>query len=255
MEMSAPGVARRRRKAEGGGDRFFLIMAGLLLAITAVGFAPTFYLGFLFDGPPLTPVLAAHGVLSSLWILAFVSQVSLINSSRVRLHRRMGPVAGILAGAMLVSGLWLLHSVIQSAEDVTAELARIGPLVWGNLAILAAFAGFVASGLWFRRRPDTHKRLMLLATVSMMGQPMVRIGQIEAIRISDVRVTNDAVYGLGGLAVLLSMIVAHDVWSRGRPHRAVAIGAPVLVGAIVCTGLLVPGSEMGRSFIVWWGGL
>lgn len=229
-------------------------MAGLLLAITAVGFTPTFYLGFLFDGPPLTPVLVAHGVLSSLWILVFVSQVSLVNRSRVRLHRRIGPVAGIVAGAMLLSGLLLLHTVVRAPEDVTAELARIGPLVWGNLAILAAFAAFVVLGLWFRYRPDTHKRLMLLATVSMMGQPLVRIGQIEAIRFSDVRVTNDAIYGLGGLAVLLSVIVVHDVWRRGRPHRAVAIGAPALLGAIVCTGLLVPGSEMGRSFIVWWGG-
>lgn len=148
----------------------------------------------------------------------------------------------------------LLHSVIQRAEDLTAELPRIGPLVWGNLAILAAFAAFVVLGLWFRRRPDAHKRLMLLATVSMMGQPIVRIGQIEAIRISEVRGTNDAIYGLGGLAVLLLLIVAYEVRSRGRPHPAVAIGAPALLGAIVFTGLLIPGSEMGRSFILWWGG-
>ncbi|MFW6201648.1 MAG: hypothetical protein ACOC8B_03660 [Gemmatimonadota bacterium] len=229
-------------------------MAGLLLTITAVGFTPTFYLRFLFEAPPLTPIMVAHGVLSSLWILTFVSQVSLINGSRVRLHRRVGPVAGIIAGAMLASGVLLLHSIIQSADDLTAELARIGPLVWGNLAILAAFATFVVLGLWFRRRPDTHKRLMLLATVSMMGQPIVRIGQIEAIRISDVRVANDAIYGLGGLVVLLAVIVAYDVWNRGRPHRAVAIGAPALLGAIVFTGLLIPGSELGRSFILWWGG-
>lgn len=241
-------------RARAGGDRFFPAMAGLLLTLTAVGFAPTFYLGFLFEGPSLTPIQVAHGALSSLWILAFVIQVSLVDRSRVRLHRRMGPLAGILAGAMLVSGVVLLHSVIQTAEDLTVELGRIGPLVWGNLAILAAFAAFVVLGLWFRRRPDAHKRLMLLATVSMMGQPMVRIGQIEAIRISDVRVTNDAIYGLGGLVILLGMIVVYDIWSRGRPHRAVAVGAPALLGAIVFTGLLVPGSEMGRSFILWWGG-
>lgn len=254
MEVSTMTVERRRRKAKVGGERFFLLMAGLFLIITAVGFAPTFYLRFLFEGPLLTPLLVAHGVFSSLWILAFVGQVSLINSSRVRLHRRLGPVAGIIAGAMLVSGVLLLHYVIQSAEDLTVELARIGPLVWGNLAILAAFATFVVLGLWFRRRPDTHKRLMLLATVSIMGQPLVRIGQIEAIRISDVRIANDAIYGLGGQVVLLVMILAYDSWNRGRPHRAVVIGAPATLGAIVFTGLLIPGSEMGRNFILWWGG-
>lgn len=253
--MSATRVATRSGEAEGGGDRFFLMMAGLLLVITAVGFTPTFYLGALFDGPSLPPVVVAHGVLSSAWILVFVGQVSLINGSRTRLHRRVGPVGGIVAGAMLISGLLLLHSVIQRAEDLTAELPRIGPLVWGNLAILAAFAAFVVLGLWFRRRPDAHKRLMLLATVSMMGQPMVRIGQIEAIRISDVRGTNDAIYGLGGLAVLLLLIVAYELRSRGRPHPAVAIGAPALLGAIVFTGLIIPGSEMGRAFILWWSGL
>ncbi len=96
---------------------------------------------------------------------------------------------------------------------------------------------------------------MLLATVSIMGQPIVRIGWIDTIRISDVRVTNDAIYALAGFVILLGTMVAYDVRSRGRPHRAVALGAPGLLVALILSGVLVPGTELGRRFILWWGGL
>jgi len=255
MGMNPASVESKGREGRGAGDRFFLIMAVVLLIITAVGFAPTFYLRFLFEGPPLTTILVVHGVFSSLWVLVFVLQVSLIHGSKVRHHRRIGPVAGAIAGAMLLSGLVLLHTIVRGAEDLAGGMAWIGPLVWGNLGILGAYGTFVGLGLWFRQRPEAHKRLMLLATVSIMGQPIVRIGWIDAIRISDVRVTNDAIYGLAGFVVLLGAIIAYDLWSRGRPHRAVVFGAPALLGALIFSGLLVPSTEVGRRFILWWGGL
>lgn len=255
MGVNPATVEWKGREGRGAGDRFFLIMAVVLLIITAVGFAPTFYLRFLFEGAPLTTILVVHGIFSSLWVLAFVVQVSLIHASKVGHHRRIGPMAGAIAGAMLVSGLVLLHTIVRGAEDLVGELVWVGPLVWGNLGILAAYTTFVVLGLWFRHRPEAHKRLMLLATVSIMGQPIVRIGWIDAIRISDVRVTNDAIYGLAGFVVLLGTIVAYDIWSRGRPHRAVVIGAPALLGALIFSGLLVPGTEVGRRLILWWGGL
>jgi hypothetical protein len=40
---------------------------------------------------------------------------------------------------------------------------------------LLAFAGLVAVALWLRRRPEWHKRLMLLATLSLLGPAFGRI--------------------------------------------------------------------------------
>jgi len=226
-------------------------MAVLMLIITAVGFAPTYYLRSQFNGPLLTPVLSIHGVFCSLWVLMFLIQTSLIAASQVRFHRRLGLFSVILAGLLVASSLLVLYEVIQTSDDLAGSMSWIAPLVWGNLVILTAFSLFVGLGVVFRRRPDTHNRLMLLATVSMMGQPLVRIGQIPAIKISDVRITNDAIYGFGGLAVLLLIILAHDVYRRGRPHRVVAIGAPAFLGGMVLITNLVANTSAGRAFILW----
>lgn len=92
---------------------------------------------------------------------------------------------------------------------------------------------------------------MLLATLSMMSQPLVRIGQLDVLRISDVRMTNGAVYGPGGLLLLLLIVVAHDVWTRGRPHRVVAIGVPALLVGLVSMGMVVSNSSFAQAVGLW----
>lgn len=169
------------------GDHFFLGFGLFLLLITGVGFSQTFFLASVFDAPELPLYLKIHGGIFSSWVLLFVLQASLIETSRVRVHMWIGRLTAVLAIGMVASGLVVLHGVIRGSEDLAADLPRAGPTVWGNLAILTGFLSFVGLGLYFRNRAQAHKRFMLLATLSMMGQPLVRIGQIPAIRVSEVR--------------------------------------------------------------------
>lgn len=229
-------------------DPFFLVMGIVMFVITAVGFAPTFYLGPLFDAPRLPWRLSIHGLLSTLWVAFFLVQTVLIRRRSLRVHRRLGVMGVALAAAMVGSGVVVLVAV---AREFSGPLPFVAGLVWGNLFILAAFSVFVTLAVRARRRPETHKRLMLLATLAMMGQPLVRIGQLDALLISEVRMVNDAIYGLGGFLLLLLVVVAHDVWVRGRPHPAVAIGGPALLLGMVGMGLVVSNSPLGQALILW----
>lgn len=223
-----------------------------MLLITVVGFAPTFFLAPVYaPGSELPLYLVLHGISATAWVVAFVSQVALIHTSNIALHRKAGRVAAAVAVAMVLSGLYVLYSLVHASDDIIADLPRIAPGFWGNLAILGAFSAFVALGYRFRRQRQVHKRLMLLATLSIMGQPLVRIGWMDWFRLSENRGTNDAIYGLGGLAALWAIVLMYEAWTRGRPHFVTVVGGALFLAAVIVMGLLVPGSRLGTSLILW----
>src|SRR5262245_13474356 len=75
-----------------------------LLLIVAIGFARTYYLKFLFDVPPLGVLIHLHGVLMTMWVALFVTQIWLVSSNRVRVHQRLGYFGIFLAILIIVVG-------------------------------------------------------------------------------------------------------------------------------------------------------
>jgi hypothetical protein len=91
------------------------------------------------------------------------------------------------------------------------------------LGSLFAFAGFFVAGVLYRKRPAIHKRLMVLATVVLVGATVARLGPY---------------FGSGltafALFVLLRLSPAfvtmgYDRWTRGRVHPVYWIGIDVMV--------------------------
>jgi hypothetical protein len=154
----------------GRSDRWFYVgMALAMLAVLAVGFAPSFYLR-----PPTRPLLAprvvAHGIAFSGWMLLFFVQTVLVAAGRTRIHRRLGLAAAGLALAMVVSAAPM--AVAAAGRGVPPPDALAFLLVM--LVDLLLFCGFVAAAICYRRRPEIHKRLMLLATLSLLPPSISR---------------------------------------------------------------------------------
>jgi hypothetical protein len=123
-----------------------------------------------------------------------------------------------LAVAMVVLGV--LTGVRQAA--LGSGPPGIPPLSWFALPFLdmVVFSALVAGGYVYRRDPQTHKRLMLCATLLML-QP--GIGRVSM---------PDTIFG-GELATLLAFLLATpllawDFVQRGRPHKATLIGLGAL---------------------------
>lgn len=70
--------------------RFYTGMALAMAATVFAGFAPSFYLRGLFHGGPLAPLLLAHGLVFTAWILLYVLQTTLISTARVAIRRPIG---------------------------------------------------------------------------------------------------------------------------------------------------------------------
>jgi hypothetical protein len=83
------------------------------------------------------------------------------------LHRRLGVAGAGLAVLLVPVGI---TTTVQAIRRVAAggpglPLALL-PIPLGGVLV---FATLVAAGILYRRRPETHKRLMLLATINILG--------------------------------------------------------------------------------------
>ena len=98
-----------------------------------------------------------HGVLFTLWYFVAILQSWLILKNKQVLHRELGVVAVII----VISG-FILTYVAVAYLDATGQHLTGGA---GFSSVLtSAFTCCVLVGVYFRRKPEIHKRLMVLAT-------------------------------------------------------------------------------------------
>ena len=166
-------------------SNFFLYTSYVLLVIVLVGFSPTFYLRAFFDVPAIPPYVYAHGVAMTAWFIWLCVQTTAVFSGRVALHRKLGMVGMTLGALVLFSGvitaLELAPRLLEKYGNIDSDLSRIAGVVWGNLAGLVAFGGFLFVAFLYRQKPEIHKRLMLLASIAVTLPALGRIAKFSII--------------------------------------------------------------------------
>jgi hypothetical protein len=191
--------ARAQRPVRG----FYVGMAIAFLVAVFAGFARSFYLRPTTT-PPLAPLVVVHGIVFSGWVLLFLAQATLVAAGRTSLHRWLGAAGAGLAILMVGLGLVIAFPAAKRGSlpgDPIAFLLVI-------LVDLLLFAVFVAAAIHQRRRSEAHKRLMLLATVSLLPPAISRW---------PIAVDRPAVIA----AVIIAFLAAaalHDVVGRRRVH-------------------------------------
>ena len=195
-----------------GRDRwFFTGMATAVMMTVAAGFAPTYYLKPLFGTPALRVSVHIHGALFTAWVLLFVAQTVLVAANRTNLHRRLGVIAGVLAVTVVLSGVTLAIESARLARPALGALAHASPLfvLVIPLGSVVVFAMLVGLGLHFRRRPETHKRLMLFATIALLPPALARIRLLNAV---------GPLAFFGVTVVFIVAVIAYDYWARRRVY-------------------------------------
>jgi len=151
---------------------FFVAMASTITVIAFAGFAPSFYLRAAFQpDSKLSILLHIHGVVFSTWIILFLVQAILIVRGSRTLHRRLGWFAAAIAAAMV--GL--------VAAATVEEMRRVPPTPPAPVALalntfdMVVFAILVSSAIYLRKRPEWHRRLLLSATLVLLGAPILRL--------------------------------------------------------------------------------
>ncbi|MEW6734389.1 MAG: hypothetical protein AB1489_23890 [Acidobacteriota bacterium] len=213
-------VARAETIARQGEHIFYTGMAVAIVIIVFAGFAPTYYLKSYFNTPPLIPLLHLHGLVFTSWLLLFFIQNVLVAAKRIDIHRRLGIVGAIIAGLMVVVGTMTAIIRAKPAENSTSESAALIFLVI-PLGDILVFSILVGAGLYFRRRTDIHKRLMLLATISILAPAIARLP------FALLQAGPPAFFGLTDLFIVVCLL--YDLLERRRIHQATMWGGLIIV--------------------------
>ena len=172
QEQSA---ALRRLAAE----RLFYVIAGcVMLVATVVGFRLFLAHGKGFGGGEIThqifPLVVVHGLAMFSWVVVFLLQSILILNGNPRLHMRIGVGGAVLAGVMVPLGS---VSAILSARynpDIYQLLGGPRFFLATMLGEMLSFGVLVGVAVIYRRRPEIHRPMMLLASLMIISGALGR---------------------------------------------------------------------------------
>lgn len=247
MSTAAPAKSLPRLPAAGTHDRVFYSAMSVAMALTVlIGFAPTYYWRLLgeapmatFSGKPMSTVVHLHGALFTGWVLLFIVQTALVAAHRVRLHQKLGIAATVLAAAMIVVGV----STALGAAAAGSAPPGVDPLAFLAIPMfdILLFAGFVTAAVLLRRKKEAHKRLMLLAYISIIVAAVARVPGILPL---------GPLVFFGLAFVFLALGILYDVFSRRRVHPAYIWGGSILVLSVPLR-LFLSGTPAWRRFAEW----
>ncbi|MFO1459329.1 MAG: hypothetical protein U1G08_07950 [Verrucomicrobiota bacterium] len=164
---------------------FYSVASGILLVLALIGFR-MFYLNLqAFPGRPLTPpnrsLLIAHGVLMTAWMLLAVIQPMLVAGGRRHLHQVLGSVGAVLAASIVVVGyLVAVHSARLNPPDLKLFGLNQKEFLTVPLSGVVTFGAFVLVGVWARKRPEIHRPMMFMASLSVIAAAMGRMPALNA---------------------------------------------------------------------------
>jgi hypothetical protein len=239
---TASGNAQTRSR-----DRFFLAMSGFLLLILLIGFSRTLYLRLFFEVPPVPAYLHVHGATVTAWFVWLIVQASLVNVNRIDIHRRIGMLGAVIGVAVIPAGLMATLQFVPRLPEMGFQFEQaswfITWIVWANFHMLLGFVAFLVAALMLRRRTDIHKRLMLLATISLMPPPLARIAQNLGYMLEQETIFVTAIWLL-----LVVPILIYDVVTTRRIHPATVVGGLCFL-LVVFGPIVIAGTDFAQNFV------
>jgi hypothetical protein len=238
MSMAAhTGIISKRRER-----LFYTGMAVTVLITVFAGFARTYYLRPYFGAPPLPRLLHLHGIVFTSWLVLFFTQTALVAAKRTDIHRRLGMVAAVLAILMVIVGT---ATAIIRVKLLEAPPGTPSPLVFLTIPLgdMLVFSSLVGAGFYFRRRANVHKRLMLLATISILPAAIARLPFAFIQQVGPL-----AFFGLSDLFIVPCLL--YDFVTHGRVQRTTIWGGLVIVLSHPLR-LMIGSTQAWLAFATW----
>jgi hypothetical protein len=196
---------------------FFAGMAILLSMVVVIGFARTYFFAGMVSAPLPNLLVHVHGAAFTLWMILYLVQSALISAKRVGWHRSLGTIAFCLPPLMVILGM-------LAAIDGIRRGTHIGPLSTATssaipLIGMIVFGTVIAAAWRTRRQPASHKRYVVYATISLTEAAFGRFPWKSW-------GMTPAAGAVTGLAILILLMLAYDLFSLHRIHKSSAWAAP-----------------------------
>jgi hypothetical protein len=158
---------------------FYGVAATLVAVITFIGFHPFYLAGEGMAGRRISaeifPLVLVHGALLTLWVILFVVQSLLISARQRRLHMKLGWGAVAVALGVTITGIMVAVRSVRPVPEIPFWGMAYRQFLLVMLAEVALFTFFVLAGVSFRKRPEIHRAMMLLASLSILAGATVRM--------------------------------------------------------------------------------
>jgi len=234
IETSSSKLIARRHPA------FFPAMSSLLIVLVFLGFAPTYYLRPGSAGP-IPAYLHVHGAAMTAWFLLLLVQTALIATRRRGVHRRLG-IAGACVAVVIVvlNPLVVAWSVphLMAGNDSTELTALI---VVADLLLVGIFAALVGLAIRWRRYPETHSRMLVLASLAVSGPALGRLS---------LNLVGTPLPGVIALMTLPLLVVVHDRVVMKWVHPVSGWGATAIVGSTLIS-IAIANTAAGATIVRW----
>jgi hypothetical protein len=196
---------------------FYFCMSLVMAGVTLWGFSHTVDARLLHANPPRPRLVWFHGAAFSAWMALFIAQSALVRVRKVSVHRALGWFGAALAAIMVVSGL--IVSVVMLRFEITVlqrkSAASFLSILWGDMLI---FGACMALAIYFRKRPEYHRRLVFLASCQLMQAAFVRFHYLGI---------HDLFFP--ALDVLIVAGVLRDLVVDGRVNKVYVYGFPAII--------------------------
>jgi hypothetical protein len=225
----------------------------LVLAMSATvfwGFAYTYFTPVLAGTyPEVSPAVHVHGWSFFLWFLLLPVQAFLITASRRRTHMTIGGASVALAAFMVFTGVLVASVRIQQGlsaiepNEFTTFWKGFGQLIMYNMIL---FIGFYGTAIVRRNHSDVHKRMIILASASVLPAAIFRIivGLTGFYWLATPGWVMPAAFFLPAVFVAIGMV--YDRVTKGSVHSAYLVGLPVLL-IVHGLGLTIAGMPAGDA--------
>jgi hypothetical protein len=208
----APRAAPRTR-------RVFVPLAMLAIAMALVGFWPGYFGPVLTEMKAKTVLVHLHAVVFMGWLGLFTMQAALAATGRIALHMRLGGWLFPFGAFLIVVGV--LTAFGRFENDLAAnDPALAARRLFGPLRDMVVFTPLLLAGWIYRRRPEIHKRIMLVATNVLLVAAVGRMRFLGELFGGPPPVT--LVLVIWTLPVLVAM--GHDFFTRRLIHPVYVIG-------------------------------
>lgn len=169
------------------------------------------------------------------WMVLLTVQTQLVSRARVDLHRLVGLAGAALAAMVAASGLFAEVFSQRFYARTDPENVRFFTF---PLYVVIAFAICAFLAIRARGNPPAHKRLMLMATIAVMGGPYQRWWGKTIDQVTGSGAFNTWAHLYVGMDVLLIAAALYDSATRGSVHRVYRIGIPLLVAGQIAANLI-----------------
>lgn len=171
-------VCARTAGVSGFLGKYFYFSMSLLIAVVVVyGFSHTVNQNLIHATPARPLILWFHGAVFSAWVIFFIFQSALIRTHNVKVHRRTGWFGVVLGSVMTVLGLSTVF-VVDRFNMAIFHVAAAHTIIAVQLWDMICFTTFFWLAVLWRRKPEFHRRLFLIATCVLMSAAFGRFPQL-----------------------------------------------------------------------------